>query len=65
MEEKVFMVRVAEQAERFEDMVEFLRPILKEKGGDFSVEDRNLISVGFKNLIGGKRTAIRTITAIE
>lgn len=59
------MARVAEQAERFDDMVEFLRPILKEKGADFSVEERNLLSVGFKNLIGGKRTAIRTIAAIE
>ena len=65
MEEKIFMARVAEQAERFDDMVDFLRPILREKGGDFSVEERNLLSVGFKNLIGGKRTAIRTITAIE
>ena len=46
-------------------MVDFLKPILKNKGGDFSVEERNLLSVGFKNLIGGKRTAIRTITAIE
>ena len=59
------MARVAEQAERFDDMVDFLRPLLKEKGGDFSVEERNLLSVGFKNLIGGKRTAIRTISAIE
>ena len=65
MEEKVFMARVAEQAERFDDMVEFLRPIVKEKGGDFTVEERNLLSVGFKNLIGSKRTAIRTISAIE
>ena len=65
MEEKIFMARVAEQCERYDDMVEFLRPILKEKGGDFTVEERNLLSVGFKNLIGGKRTAIRTIAAIE
>ena len=65
MEEKIFMARVAEQCERYDDMVDFLRPILKEKGGNFSVEERNLLSVGFKNLIGGKRTAIRTITAIE
>jgi len=65
MEEKIFMARVAEQAERFDDMVDFLKPIIKEKGGDFSVEERNLLSVGFKNLIGGKRTAIRTIAAIE
>ena len=59
------MVRVAEEAGLFEEMVDFLRPIIKEKGGDFSVEERNLLSVGFKNLIGGKRTAIRTISAIE
>jgi 14-3-3 protein epsilon len=65
MEEKIFMARVAEQAERFDDMVDFLKPILRDKGGDFSVEERNLLSVGFKNLIGGKRTAIRTISAIE
>jgi uncharacterized protein YifE (UPF0438 family) len=65
MDEKIFMARVAEQCERFDDMVEFLRPILKEKGGDFTIEERNLLSVGFKNLIGGKRTAIRTIAAIE
>ena len=65
MEEKIFMARVAEQAERFDDMVDFLKPILKEKSGEFSVEERNLLSVGFKNLIGGKRTAIRTIAAIE
>ena len=65
VEEKIFMARVAEQAERFDDMVDFLRPLLREKGGDFTVEERNLLSVGFKNLIGGKRTAIRTISAIE
>lgn len=65
VEEKIFMARVAEQAERFDDMVDFLRPLLKEKGGDFTTEERNLLSVGFKNLIGGKRTAIRTISAIE
>ena len=59
------MARVAEQAEKFDDMVDFLQPLLSDKGGDFSVEERNLLSVGFKNLIGGKRTAIRTISAIE
>ena len=35
------------------------------KGEDFTTEERNLLSVGFKNQIGSKRTAIRTISAIE
>ena len=65
MEEKIFMARVAEQAERFDDMVDFLTQVIDSKDSDFSTEERNLLSVGFKNLIGVKRTAIRTIAAIE
>ena len=59
------MARVAEQAERFDDMVEFLKEVISAKTSDFTTDERNLLSVGFKNLIGSKRTAIRTIAAIE
>ena len=60
------MARVAEQAERFEDMVSFLEEAIKTKSDeDFTIDERNLLSVGFKNLIGSQRGAIRTIGAIE
>ena len=63
MEEKIFL---AEQAERFEDMVQFLEDAIHAKSGeDFTIDERNLLSVGFKNLIGSQRGAIRTIGAIE
>ena len=65
LEENIFMARVAEQAERFDDMVNFLQEMIKNKHEDFTTEERNLLSVGFKNQIGSKRTAIRTISAIE
>jgi len=66
MEEQIFLARVAEQAERFEDMVDFLKAAIEKKSGeDFTVDERNLLSVGFKNLIGSQRGAIRTIGAIE
>ena len=66
MEEKIFLARVAEQAERFDDMVEFLNQAIDAKSGDdFTIDERNLLSVGFKNLIGSQRGAIRTIGAIE
>ena len=66
MEEKIFLARVAEQAERFEDMVDFLNQAIdQKKGEDFTIDERNLLSVGFKNLIGSQRGAIRTIGAIE
>jgi hypothetical protein len=65
LEENIFMARVAEQAERFDDMVTYLQAVVKSKSEDFTTEERNLLSVGFKNQIGSKRTAIRTISAIE
>ena len=65
LEESIFMARVAEQAERFDDMVSYLQQVVKSKSDDFTTEERNLLSVGFKNQIGSKRTAIRTISAIE
>lgn len=47
-------------------MVDFLEQAIKAKHGeDFTVDERNLLSVGFKNLIGSQRGAIRTIGAIE
>ena len=65
LEENIFMARVAEQAERFDDMVHYLQEVVVNKNEDFTTEERNLLSVGFKNQIGSKRTAIRTISAIE
>ncbi len=65
LEENIFMARVAEQAERFDDMVQYLTQVVTSKSDDFTTEERNLLSVGFKNQIGSKRTAIRTISAIE
>ena len=59
------MARVAEQSERFKDMVDFLRPVIQEKGPALTQDERNLLSVAFKNLVSQQRTAIRTISAIE
>jgi len=65
VEINIFLARVAEQAERFEDMVSFLALVLDAKGADISSDERNLLSVAFKNLISSKRAACRTIAAIE
>ena len=64
LEQVVFMARVAEQAERFDDMVAYLGQMIEMKKGDLTNDDRNLLSVGFKNLISSARAALRQITAI-
>lgn len=58
--------RVAENAERWEDMsrfmrqlVEFVTGILKE---DLSQEERNLLSVAYKNVIGSRRASWRCLS---
>merc|ERR1712147_145811 len=65
VETHIFLARVAEQAERFDDMVDFLGKVLDSKGAEVSSDERNLLSVAFKNLISSKRAACRTIAAIE
>lgn len=65
VEEQIFMARVAEQSERFRDMVDFLKPVIADKGTALTQDERNLLSVAFKNLVSQQRTAIRTISAIE
>jgi len=60
----VFKTKVAEQAECFEEMVETMRRVV-DLGADLSVEERNLISIAYKNLIGGKRTAWRIVHSLE
>ena len=65
METKIFMARVADQSERYEDMVQFLKEIIQDSSEDVSTDVRNLLSVGFKNLISSQRSAWKTVQAIE
>ena len=59
------MARVCEQAQRYSDMLAFVKLALIEKGEDVSTDERNLLSVACKNLINSKRTARRTVIAVE
>jgi len=63
-EEKVYLARLAEQAERYEEMVEYMSSIAKMDVG-LSQEERNLLSVAFKNVIGTRRASWRVVSNIE
>jgi len=61
----VELVRVAETAERYEDMCKFVRKLVEvksSKGKDLDVEERNLLSVAYKNVVGSKRASWRTLS---
>jgi 14-3-3 protein epsilon len=63
----VFLARSAETAERYEDMCKVMRQLVKTVGESFdlTVEERNLLSVAFKNVVGARRASWRTLNAEE
>jgi len=63
-EESVYMAKLAEQAERYEEMVDFMKKVAA-LNVELTVEERNLLSVAFKNVIGARRASWRIISSIE
>eukprot|EP00483_Globobulimina_turgida_P002398 UN02400 len=61
----VELVRVAETAERYEDMCKFVKKLVElksDKAEDLDVDERNLLSVAYKNVVGSKRASWRTLS---
>eukprot|EP01125_Pyxidicula_operculata_P000329 TRINITY_DN10381_c0_g1_i1.p1 TRINITY_DN10381_c0_g1~~TRINITY_DN10381_c0_g1_i1.p1 ORF type:complete len:245 (-),score=73.70 TRINITY_DN10381_c0_g1_i1:134-868(-) len=63
-DDNVYIAKLAEQAERYDEMVEAMKKVAK-LNQDLSVEERNLLSVAYKNYIGARRSAHRIIASIE
>jgi len=56
---------VAETAERYDDMRQILKILVSKKVAEkqsLSIDERNLLSVAYKNVVGSKRQSWRTIT---
>uniref|UniRef100_A0A6U5FWF4 14-3-3 domain-containing protein n=1 Tax=Corethron hystrix TaxID=216773 RepID=A0A6U5FWF4_9STRA len=60
----VYKAKLAEQAERFEEMVNDMKEVAKQPQ-ELTVEERNLLSVAYKNVIGSRRASWRVVTSIE
>jgi len=63
-EDLVYMAKLAEQAERYDEMVECMRTVAS-MDVELTVEERNLLSVAYKNVIGARRASWRIISSIE
>ena len=64
-EKQVYLAMLAEQCSRYEDMMTFLEDMVKTKTEDLSSDERNLLSIAYKNTISQDRQAIRTLLAYE
>ncbi|KOS21192.1 14-3-3 protein -like protein [Escovopsis weberi] len=63
-ESKTFIARLCEQAERYDEMVEYMKAVVA-LGGELSIDERNLLSVAYKNVVGTRRASWRIISSIE
>ena len=63
-DELLYMAKITEQTERFEDMLDAMKKVVQ-FNQDLSIEERNLLSVAYKNSIGPRRTAWRALSSIE
>jgi len=60
----IYIAKGAQNAERFQDMVLLVKELISllvESGKEITEEERNLLSIGYKNVVGELRAAHRTL----
>jgi len=64
--ELVEKAKLSEQAERYDDMAAAMKAVT-EQGGETQLtsEQRNLLSVAYKNVVGARRSSWRVVSSIE
>src|SRR5690242_8951108 len=64
-EKNLYLARVTEQSERYDETIKYMEEIVKNKKDDLTVEERNLLSAAYKNCVSSRRSAWRSIYGIE
>lgn len=60
----VARARLSEQAERYDDMALSMKELTK-SNRQLTNEERNLLSVAYKNVVGARRSSWRVVSSIE
>eukprot|EP01065_Artemidia_motanka_P038353 TRINITY_DN471_c0_g3_i1.p1 TRINITY_DN471_c0_g3~~TRINITY_DN471_c0_g3_i1.p1 ORF type:complete len:256 (+),score=136.25 TRINITY_DN471_c0_g3_i1:82-849(+) len=63
-QDMIFQAKLAEQAERYDEMVRCMKAVVKEKP-NLDQDERNLLSVAYKNSVGTRRASWRILSSIE
>ena len=64
-EKKLYLAMLAEQCERYKDMIEILENLINIKKEEMNLDEKNLISIAYKNYISEIRSAISIIITYE
>jgi len=63
-DDQIYTARLAEQAERYDEMADAMKKVAQ-LDSELTVEERNLLSVAYKNVVGSRRASLRIISSIE
>jgi len=63
-EDYTYLAKLSEHAERYDEMVGFMKACV-EQSKELTVEERNLLSVAYKNVVGARRASWRIVASIE
>ncbi len=65
LRELVFRAKLAEEARRYDEMMEYMRTVAVRKEARLSTEERNLLSVAYKNGLSARRVSWRVVISKE
>ncbi|XP_048590282.1 14-3-3 protein epsilon [Nematostella vectensis] len=60
----IYNAKLSEQCDRYDEMAKIMKEV-SEKYPKLSKEERNLLSVSYKNIVGQRRSSWRVISSIE
>ncbi|XP_049585838.1 14-3-3 protein beta/alpha [Syngnathus scovelli] len=63
-ENLIRMAKLAEQAERYDDMAAAMKSATENNDTELTNEERNLLSVAYKNVVGARRSSWRVLSNI-
>lgn len=66
--ELIYTAKLAEQAERYDEMANAMKTLVETCVSDkeeLTVEERNLLSVAYKNSVGSRRASWRIVSSVE
>ena len=64
-EDFILLAKMAEQTERFEEMIGFVKNFISNSEGLLSIDERYYFSTAYKNAVGNRRAELRLLTSIE
>ncbi|KAI0650274.1 14-3-3-like protein [Trametes meyenii] len=63
--DRLYLAKIADQAERYQDVINQLKDIVITSGPQLTIDERNLLSIAYKNLTATLRSSWRTIDALQ